>query len=79
MACYPGCNCYYCSYSFTNPSVDPGTVFAINAKSFDLWTAPVSESTQNLCLDCGRELSKTLDAYYGKDPNDAKRCVKCRG
>lgn len=31
------------------------------------------------CLKCGRELSATLDAYYGKDPKEARKCVKCRG
>jgi hypothetical protein len=30
------------------------------------------------CISCGRELSATLDAYYGRDLEQARRCVKCR-
>jgi len=32
----------------------------------------------NWCTKCKRELSSLLDAYYGRDPDQAKRCVKCR-
>lgn len=31
------------------------------------------------CTACARELSAYLDAYYGKDEHQAKRCAGCRG
>lgn len=34
--------------------------------------------TAGYCRACGLKLSKELDAYYGKDTEAAKRCVKCR-
>ncbi|HTP29706.1 MAG TPA: hypothetical protein VMK12_29085 [Anaeromyxobacteraceae bacterium] len=30
------------------------------------------------CLKCERELSTTLDAYYGTDPVQARCCSSCR-
>lgn len=30
------------------------------------------------CLLCGRELSSTLDTYYGQNPNGSKFCSPCR-
>lgn len=30
------------------------------------------------CRLCGKELCRELDAYYGRDPEQAKRCDRCR-
>ncbi len=36
---------------------------------------PVSEDK---CTVCWRELSSWIDAYYGRDPAEAKKCTRCR-
>lgn len=42
-------------------------------------TVPTAEaSARPKCIRCSKELSSTLDAYYGKDPMEARRCAKCR-
>lgn len=38
----------------------------------------VKELNRPKCTKCGRGLSKTMDAYYGKDPEQEKRCTSCR-
>jgi hypothetical protein len=37
---------------------------------------PVPERPK--CTTCKRELSKEMDAYYGKDPKEAAKCTPCR-
>ncbi len=39
---------------------------------------PKKTPNSKLCTKCARELSKTLDAYYGQDQEMAKRCSSCR-
>lgn len=39
---------------------------------------PIHISVKPTCTKCRRALSSTLDAYYGKDPEMAKRCSSCR-
>lgn len=34
--------------------------------------------TRPTCLDCGTTISSTMDAYYGRDPQEAARCSPCR-
>lgn len=43
-------------------------------------TPPPPPKVYKKCLGpCGRELSPTLDAYYGDNPRLADFCVDCRG
>lgn len=63
----------------------PPTGLSGSAKSLLEFAAPVSwptpkakPKTYPLCKTCQRELSPTLDAYYGTDPILKDRCVDCR-
>lgn len=45
------------------------------------WPNPFAEEEiprRPRCMWCQRELSKTLDAYYGREAWKEKLCVKCR-
>lgn len=37
-----------------------------------------AKKTYPICVGCSRELSPTLDAYYGTDPAAKNQCVDCR-
>lgn len=44
----------------------------------DVCPEDVVQVAPGLCLSCSRELTPALDAYYGKDPIEGKKCMKCR-
>jgi len=46
--------------------------------TFTIAANPSSVSKLQQCRECSRELSSLLDAYYGRDPNVAALCSKCR-
>ena len=35
-------------------------------------------SSKSECMTCKTPLSSYLDAYYGKDPFEARLCTRCR-
>lgn len=39
---------------------------------------PIKTESGFKCEKCDRILSSWLDAYYGKDPEQAKKCARCR-
>lgn len=39
---------------------------------------PVMMKLRPLCTECCKEMSETLDIYYGRDPFEAKKCKDCR-
>lgn len=41
-------------------------------------TEPIAVTLVDLCIECGRELCESLDAYYGKDAKQGRRCSRCR-
>jgi hypothetical protein len=41
-------------------------------------TEPGRRRFYELCVDCEREMSPTLDAYYGRNPMLRDRCIDCR-
>lgn len=45
---------------------------------FPAWNDAPREDTKRLCRKCGREWCEALDAYYGKDEEQATLCTKCR-
>jgi hypothetical protein len=62
---------------------DGGFTFSPEQDSFDfgdLNDPGDATPTKPTCLDCGVELSKTMDAFYGPpDSYEAGQCIKCRG
>jgi hypothetical protein len=78
-------------YEVTEEDKVQGLFRIINDHGLPIWfkaswffepaDAPMkSSSTKALprCVNCARELTPTLDAYYGTDPEAAKRCAPCR-
>lgn len=53
-------------------------------KDLDLFSWPIvdtskaAEPVKPTCIRCSKELSATLDAYYGRDEWEARKCSGCR-
>jgi len=78
MYCHDCNNVYWEATPMMGVLVPPAPtqqpLFAPNFKFVNKAAVP----KKPVCTTCGRELSSTLDAYYGKDPEAAKKCASCR-
>ncbi len=60
-------------------SMVSGSVFGISAATYETWRGSlIDEARQSTCVGCARELSVTLDAYYGRNVEMARYCQPCR-
>lgn len=65
----------------TIPTMPPSAssqIYAYDLVSGDLIGRFKEVAKQRKCIQCSRELSSYLDAYYGQNPIMAEMCVKCR-
>ena len=58
---------------------DDGEAMADLLQEQDEYDANRLSNGFTTCIECGCELSKTLDAYHGRDPYERGTCIKCRG
>lgn len=44
----------------------------------EYYRAPPKQKARPVCVECYRDLSVTLDAYYGRDSRGSTHCEPCR-
>ncbi len=66
------------TYGTTHYVTVPKSYVSFSGEIVGFTDAPYKTPAKT-CTTCGLGLSSELDAYYGRDPVAAGRCVKCRG